>query len=53
MNANQLSSATLNTVKAAMTSYKVTAASANSVKLDMLATACLLIMVSPEYLVQK
>jgi uncharacterized protein (DUF1800 family) len=53
MSANQLLSGTLNTVKAVMNSYKVTASSADSTKLDMLATACMLIMASPEYLVQK
>jgi hypothetical protein len=36
-----------------MTAFNLTAASADSAKLDMLATACFLILCSPEYLVQK
>jgi len=36
-----------------MTAFNVTATSTDNAKLDMLATACFLILCSPEYLVQK
>jgi uncharacterized protein (DUF1800 family) len=53
MSANQLSADTLATVRAVINAFNVTAATPENTKLDMLATACLLIMASPEYLVQK
>jgi len=53
LSANQLSAPTLATVQAVLTAFNVTAGSANNAKLDLLATACFLIMASPEYLVQK
>jgi uncharacterized protein (DUF1800 family) len=53
LTANQLSTETLTLVQAVMTAFNLTAASADSAKLDMLATACFLILCSPEYLVQK
>ena len=37
----------------ALSAFNVTAASSDNAKLDMLAAACLLILCSPEYLVQK
>jgi hypothetical protein len=53
LTANQLSADTVTLLKATLTAFNVTAASAESAKLDMLATACFLILCSPEYLVQK
>jgi len=53
LTANQLSAPTLATVQAVLTAFNVTAGSATNTKLDMLATACFLVMASPEYLVQK
>ncbi|MEO8061212.1 MAG: DUF1800 family protein [Pseudomonadota bacterium] len=53
LSSNQLSAATLATVQAVLTAFNVTAGSSNNAKLDLLATACFLIMDSPEYLVQK
>jgi hypothetical protein len=53
LTANQLSTETLTLVQAVMTAFNLTATSADSAKLDMLATACFLILCSPEYLVQK
>ncbi len=53
LTANQLSTETLTLVQAVMTAFNVTATSADNAKLDMLATACFLILCSPEYLVQK
>ena len=53
LTANQLSAETLAVVQAVMTAFNVTAASADNAKLDMLATACFLILCSPQYLVQK
>jgi len=53
LTANQLSADTLTLLSAVLTAFNVTAASTDSAKLDMLATACLLILASPEYLVQK
>ena len=51
--ANQLSANTLSIVQTVITAFNVTAATPDSSKLDMLATACFLILASPEYLVQK
>ena len=40
-------------MQAVLTAFNLTATSADNAKLDMLATACFLILCSPEYLVQK
>jgi uncharacterized protein (DUF1800 family) len=57
LTANQLSSDTLTVLRAAITAViaalNITQTSPNNVKLDMLATVVFLIMISPEYLVQK
>jgi len=53
LTANQLSTATLTVLQTTLTAFGVTATSADNAKLDMLATACFLILCSPEYLVQK
>jgi uncharacterized protein (DUF1800 family) len=53
LTANQLSTNTLAVLQATLNAFNVTAGSAESAKLNMLATACFLILVSPEYLVQK
>ena len=53
LTANQLSSETLGVVRAALRTFDITASSSSSAKLDMLATACFLILISPDYLVQK
>ena len=51
--ADQLSNPTCRTIETALASMAVTAASSESDKLDLLASACLLVMSAPEYLVQK
>jgi uncharacterized protein (DUF1800 family) len=51
--ANQLSTDTRNTVRALLALFGITQASTQEAKLNMLATACFMITVSPEYLVQK
>jgi hypothetical protein len=43
----------LNVLRAVITAFAITAASTENQKLDMLATATFLVMISPEYLVQK
>jgi len=53
LTANQLSTQTLDVIRAVMTAFNITAASPEGNKLNMLATACFLILASPEYLVQK
>jgi len=53
LTANQMSSQTLGVVRAALRTFAINASSSDSEKLDMLATACFLILISPEYLVQK
>jgi len=53
LTANQLSDKTLYDIKQALRSYNITESSDESAKLDMLATACFLTLISPEYLVQK
>jgi uncharacterized protein (DUF1800 family) len=53
LSANQLSPETCRTIETALASKEVTAASTESHKLDLLASACLLVMSTPEYLVQK
>jgi len=51
--ANQLSGNTLATLQTALTALGVTAASSDDAKLSLLASACLMILSCPEYLVQK
>jgi uncharacterized protein (DUF1800 family) len=53
LTANQLSRETLAVLSTALRTYNLTASSSASARLDMLATACFLILISPEYLVQK
>ena len=53
LTANQLSNDSLNLIRAIMGAFAITAASTQEQKLNMLATATFLIMISPEYLVQK
>ena len=51
--ANQLSPATVTLLETALATKGVTADSPDNAKLDLLASACLLVMSAPEYLVQK
>jgi uncharacterized protein (DUF1800 family) len=51
--AGQLSPETCAIIETALASKEVAAISADAQKLDLLASACLLVMSSPEYLVQK
>ena len=51
--ANQLSAETCRTIETALASKEVIATSPDPHKLDLLASACLLVMATPEYLVQK
>ena len=53
LTANQLSDQTLTVLQAVLTAFNITATTADASKLNMLATACFLIVASPEYLVQK
>jgi uncharacterized protein (DUF1800 family) len=53
LTANQLSNDSLNLIRAIMSAFAITAASTQEQKLSMLATATFLIMISPEYVVQK
>jgi uncharacterized protein (DUF1800 family) len=53
LSANQLSNETVAVLQAVGAAFNVTANSADSAKLDMLATLSLLVLISPEYLVQK
>jgi uncharacterized protein (DUF1800 family) len=53
LTANQLSSDTLAVLSTTLRTFNITADSSGSAKLDMLATACFLILISPDYLVQK
>jgi hypothetical protein len=53
LTAGQLSSDTRAAITTALRTFNVTAASSSSDKLDMLAAASFLVMISPEYLVQK
>ena len=53
LTANQLSSETLGVAQGGATDFNITASSSSSEKHDMLATACFLILISPDYLVQK
>jgi len=51
--ANQLSGGTVGTLQSALTALGVTASSSDDTKLFLLASACLMILSCPEYLVQK
>lgn len=53
LTANQLSNESLNVLRAVVTAVNIQQGSANNLKLDLLATLVFLIMISPEYLVQK
>ncbi|MEO8019824.1 MAG: DUF1800 family protein [Pseudomonadota bacterium] len=53
LTANQLSAPTLTLLQTVLSAFNVMATSTDNAKLDMLATACFLILCSPEYLVQK
>jgi uncharacterized protein (DUF1800 family) len=53
LTANQLSDESLAVITTALRSLEVTVSSSASAKLDLLATACFLVLISPEYLVQK
>jgi hypothetical protein len=53
LTANQLSDESLNLIRVIMSAFAITAASTQEQKLNMLATATFLIMISPEYVVQK
>jgi uncharacterized protein (DUF1800 family) len=53
LSANQMSADSLNVISAVLTAFGITAASGNDAKLNMLATAAFLFLISPEYLVQK
>jgi hypothetical protein len=53
LTANQLSNDTVTLLQAVGTAFSITATSAQSAKLDMLATLTFLVLISPEYLVQK
>jgi hypothetical protein len=53
LTANQMSDASLTVIRNLLTQFNITAASSNDNKLNMLSTACLLFLSSPEYLVQK
>jgi len=53
LSASQLSMDTLTLLQTVLTAFNITAASTDNAKLDMLASACFLILCSPEYLVQK
>ena len=54
LTANQLSERHAgDTQRRRSATFNITSASSASAKLDMLATACFLILISPDYLVQK
>jgi len=53
LTANQLSNESLTLIRTIMVAFAITAASTQEQKLNMLATATFLIMISPEYVVQK
>jgi len=53
LTANQLSAETLAVLLAVLTAFNIMATTPDANKLNMLATACFLILASPEYLVQK
>jgi uncharacterized protein (DUF1800 family) len=53
LTANQMSNDSLTTIQNVLNLFAITQASTNDNKLNMLATACFLFLISPEYLVQK
>ena len=53
LSADQLSPATCRLIEGALASKAVTEDSPRDAKLDLLASACLLVLSAPEYLVQK
>ena len=53
LTANQMSSESLTTIRNFLNLFAITQSSTNDQKLNMLATACFLFLISPEYLVQK
>jgi uncharacterized protein (DUF1800 family) len=53
LTANQLSNESLTVIRNLMNIFGITAASTQEQKLNMLATTCFMIVVCPEYLVQK
>lgn len=53
LSANQVSPATIARIKTAIDTHPVTAASTNDEKLDRICNGILLLMCSPEYLIQK
>jgi uncharacterized protein (DUF1800 family) len=53
LTANQLSNDTLTVIQTVLTAFNVNAGTPDATKLNLLATACFLILASPEYLVQK
>jgi hypothetical protein len=53
LTANQMSNDSLTTIRNLLNLFSITQSSTNDQKLTMLATACFLFLISPEYLVQK
>jgi uncharacterized protein (DUF1800 family) len=53
LTANQMSDASLAVITAVLNAFAITSTTAESRKLDMLATGSFLFLISPEYLVQK
>ena len=53
LTANQLSGETVSALTTALRTFNINTGSSASAKLDMLATAAFLILISPDYLVQK
>ena len=53
LTANQMSNDSLTVIRNMLNLFGITSASSNDNKLNMLATACFLFLISPEYLVQK
>jgi uncharacterized protein (DUF1800 family) len=53
LTANQMSTASLDVIRAVMSAFNITTTSTQDQKLNVLATAAFLIVISPEYLVQK
>jgi uncharacterized protein (DUF1800 family) len=53
LTANQMSQDSLGIITAVLNAFGITAGSSNDAKLNMLATAAYLFLISPEYLVQK
>ena len=53
LTANQLSGETVSALTTALRTFNINTGSSASARLDMLATAAFLILISPDYLVQK